>query len=89
MTVVPDPHSSTATCNPQPATCNPHTTLPNDYFPQVSAQLEQFEISPDLDLGWCPPLYQFHTRPILRFIFPKFQLDWSNLKFDLTLTLMT
>ena len=34
-----------------------------------------------------PPRYHFHTRPVLRITFPKFQLNRSNLKFDLTLTL--
>ena len=33
-----------------------------------------------------PPWYHFHTRPVLRITFPKFQLNRSNLKFDLTLT---
>ena len=60
---------------------------PWDYFPQVSAQSEQYPDDLEPDLEGHPPWYHFHTRPALRITFPKSQPNRSNLKFDLTLTL--
>ena len=53
----------------------------------LSLKQIQYKYSDDLDLGWYPSRYQFHTRPVLGITFPKFQLNRSNIQMTLNLTL--